>query len=249
MYKMILIDLDGTLLNDYKEIPEENIEAINRLYDRFGIIPVIATARPLEVARYISRQGGRAFQKYILATNGAMLYDVENDEYLVNKSIGEGQLIQLIEICEKYDIEYEIMTSECEVADVIYSYRRVVDPMYDNMGVKFNYQENLREYILGSQQPIPLFAISGTEEELGQYVDEFRRIAEIQMSAQCLRTTPEADSESMLKPLVYYDIMRKGVTKASAIEVLAEHLGIAREEVIAIRRQRERYGDVATSRT
>ena len=28
MYKMIVVDLDGTLLNDYKKVSEENLRAI-----------------------------------------------------------------------------------------------------------------------------------------------------------------------------------------------------------------------------
>ena len=81
MYKMLVLDLDGTLLDDYKEIPEKNIEAINKLNKDFGVVPVIATARPLEVARYIANKGGDAFQSYIIATNGAILMDVQKEEY------------------------------------------------------------------------------------------------------------------------------------------------------------------------
>lgn len=62
MYKMLVLDLDGTLLNDDKEIPEQNVKAIQKLNERFGVIPVIATARPLEVAKYIADKGGEAFR-------------------------------------------------------------------------------------------------------------------------------------------------------------------------------------------
>ena len=48
MYKLIAIDLDGTLLNDEKEIPKENIKTINELMKR-GYEVVFATGR-----RYMS---------------------------------------------------------------------------------------------------------------------------------------------------------------------------------------------------
>ena len=41
MYKLLLLDLDGTLLDDYKRIPEKNMRAIKNLHDDFGITPVI----------------------------------------------------------------------------------------------------------------------------------------------------------------------------------------------------------------
>ena len=40
MYKMIILDLDGTLLNDYKEISKENINLIKR-----GMNETIRTAQ------------------------------------------------------------------------------------------------------------------------------------------------------------------------------------------------------------
>lgn len=144
------------------------------------------------------------------------------------------QLKVLIKVCQNNGLEYECMTTQCEVADAKYSYRRVVDPMYDNMGVPFNYQENLESFIVNCQDPIPLFAVNGTEEELEEAYEELATIPGLQISGQCIRTTPLKDSQGKIKTLAYHDIMREGVTKASAIEKLAEHLEIQKEEIIAI---------------
>ena len=38
---MIIVDLDGTLLNDAKEASKENIKAIKRAYEEKGVISVI----------------------------------------------------------------------------------------------------------------------------------------------------------------------------------------------------------------
>lgn len=234
MYKMLVIDLDGTLLDDYKEIPEENIKAITKLHKDLGIIPVIATARPLEVARYIADKGGEAFQNYIIATNGAILMDIQKGDYLINKSLSPEQIDELVSACKANGLEYEFMTTKCEVADAKYSYRRIVDPMYDNMGVPFNYQLDLEEYISHLKDPIPLFSVSGTEKELETCYNQLACIPGLQISAQCTRTTPQKDSEGKIETLAYYDIMKEGVTKASAIKELATHLGIKQEEIIAI---------------
>ena len=233
MYKMLVLDLDGTLLNDEKNIPEENVQAINKLYEDFGVIPVIATARPLEVAKFIARQGGEAFGKYIISTNGAILWKAKREE-TVSRSLSKEQITRLVEVCEANGLEYEFMTTKCEVADYKYSYRRTIDPMYDNMGVPFNYQTNMREYILGQVDPIPLFAINGTEEELKEAMKDLQTIQGLQISDLCTRTTPEKDPEGKLKTLGYVDIMREGVTKASAIEMLANDLRIGTKEIIAI---------------
>lgn len=232
MYKLFVTDLDGTFLDDEKEIPEINIEWVERLHEDFGIIPMIATARPLEVAKYIADKAGDSFQSYIIATNGAILWDVQAQKYLINEALSEAQMSSLVEMCQKNGLEYEFMTTRCEVADAKYSYRRVVDPMYDNMGVPFNYQEDLAGYLANLTDPVPLFAVNGTEEELEKCDEELRSINGLQISGKCIRTTPE--KEGKIETLAYYDIMKEGVTKAKAIETLTRHLGIEKEEVIAI---------------
>ncbi len=234
MYKMLVMDLDGTLLDDDKKIPEINLDAIEILRQDFGIIPVIATARPLEVAKYIASQGGDTLQTYIIATNGAILMDLQKEEYLINQSLLPEQIRALIEVCKANGLEYECMTTKCEVADAKYSYRRVIDPMYDNMGVPFNYQEDLESYITNLEDSIPLFAVNGTEEELDKAFNELSQILGLQISGRCIRTTPGVDEQGKIQSICYHDIMREGVTKASAVEKLANHLGIQKREIIAI---------------
>lgn len=198
MYKLFVTDLDGTFLDDEKEIPEINIEWVERLHEDFGIIPVIATARPLEVAKYIADKAGDSFQSYIIATNGAILWDVQAQKYLINEALSEAQMSSLVEMCQKNGLEYEFMTTRCEVADAKYSYRRVVDPMYDNMGVPFNYQEDLAGYLANLTDPVPLFAVNGTEEELEKCDEELRSINGLQISGKCIRTTPEKEGKLKL---------------------------------------------------
>ncbi len=174
------------------------------------------------------------FGNYIIATNGAILKDLKQDKFLINLHLSDEQITSLVDVCKQNGLEYEFMTTKCEVADSKYSYRRVIDPMYDNMGVPFNYQTNLEDYIKNLTDPIPLFSVNGTEEELSSCYNKLICIPDLQISEQCIRTTPEKDSEGKIKTISYHDIMRKGVTKASAIEILAAHLGIKKEEIIAV---------------
>lgn len=82
MYKMIFLDLDGTLLNDCKEISQENINLIKRAYNEKGIICVFATGRPLEYVDEICNLYDRFFANYIIANNGAIIRDNKNGEVI-----------------------------------------------------------------------------------------------------------------------------------------------------------------------
>ncbi len=91
MYKLIAIDLDGTLLNDEKEIPKENIKTINKLMKR-GYEVVFATGR-----RYMSAKSFiDDFTEDILvfANNGNIIRHSSNDKlelahYLKSDTIDE----------------------------------------------------------------------------------------------------------------------------------------------------------------
>ena len=219
--RLLVFDLDGTLLNDDKRIPQESIEEINKLYKEFGVIPVIATARPLEIAKQVAEQGGEAFShSHIIATNGAIVYDMAKKAYLLKRSLTREALDELIKICKKHKLEFEIMTDEKEIASADYEYRRPEDPIYTNAGQKFAFEENLEEYIKNSEEgTIPLFAISGSSTELATIKKELDRIEGIS------RTAPNSRGEG----LEYYDVMPEGVSKAEALQIILNRLEIEPE--------------------
>ena len=51
---MVIIDLDGTLLNDQKEISKEDAYIINKSYREKGTICVIATGRSYICAKHLA---------------------------------------------------------------------------------------------------------------------------------------------------------------------------------------------------
>lgn len=79
MYKLIAIDLDGTLLNDDKKIPLKNINMIEKLIDK-GYEVVIATGRRYWSAKDLIKVINKDMT--ILANNGNIVRNSENDEVL-----------------------------------------------------------------------------------------------------------------------------------------------------------------------
>lgn len=228
---LFVIDIDGTLVDSRKGIPDINIKACNRLYAEFGIVPVIATARPLEVAKYIANKCGPAFQNYIISTNGAILTDLQSGENLVEKRLSPEVTSKLVEICERNNLEWEFMTTQEEVAMEQYKDQRCEDPMYQKMGTEFHYQKDLKKCLnnLHAQNiPVPLFAISGSAEQLNDINRELNEIGGLSISGLCERTNPKGEK------IHFVDIMADGATKSSAIEELSKRLGIPQKAIIAI---------------
>ena len=84
MYKLIAIDLDGTLLNDDKKIPLENIIMVENLIEK-GYEVVIATGRRYWSAKDLVKVINNDMT--ILANNGNIVRNSENDEVLNAKYI------------------------------------------------------------------------------------------------------------------------------------------------------------------
>lgn len=80
--KVLFTDLDGTLLNDQKEITKGNKDAIKTALS-MGHSIVIATGRPLSSGIILAKELGLTLPGcYILAYNGGFLYDVNQDKLL-----------------------------------------------------------------------------------------------------------------------------------------------------------------------
>src|SRR5947207_10454415 len=70
--RLIAIDLDGTLLNDSKQISEQTVAALKCLPSR-GVKVVIASARPPRSVRHIYQQLG--LHTLQINYNGALIWD------------------------------------------------------------------------------------------------------------------------------------------------------------------------------
>lgn len=93
LYKMIAIDLDGTLLDDNKSLSNENIRVLNKL-NNMGIEIVIATGRRYYEAKELTKDLN--MDLVILANNGNIVRQVRNDNVLYSKVLDNDDFYLLI---------------------------------------------------------------------------------------------------------------------------------------------------------
>ena len=90
--KILFADIDGTLLNDQKEIPKENMTAIQKALD-LATMWLWQPERPLDSAKAVAKDLGLMMQGcYLIAYNGAIVYDCGNEKVL--KRISSSFLCQ-----------------------------------------------------------------------------------------------------------------------------------------------------------
>ena len=88
--RLIALDLDGTLLDDQKQLSENNIQALAECARR-GIQVVPATGRPADgVPKELCAIPG---VRYAITTNGGAVVDLETGRRLGTSDFGHSQTI------------------------------------------------------------------------------------------------------------------------------------------------------------
>ncbi len=101
MFKLIALDLDGTLLNRNKEISSENLEVINKVIDK-GYEVVIATGRGYYLAKGLINSIKRPMT--ILANNGNILRSSKDDKVIFSKFINKADFKNVLLLGKSYDL-------------------------------------------------------------------------------------------------------------------------------------------------
>ena len=126
-YKMVVLDLDGTLLDDDKLISDKNVYVLNELHKQ-NVHIVIATGRNYYMAKTLTERI-KFVEPVILANNGAVVRRFDDSfiesnylDFSIFENIYElglkhnlNPVIHVDEYHEGYDIIYE-----CENYDEVY---------------------------------------------------------------------------------------------------------------------------------
>jgi Cof subfamily protein (haloacid dehalogenase superfamily) len=101
---MLAVDMDGTLLDSNKLIPDENIDALFKL-QKSGIKVVFSTGRVIESA--MSYAMAIDFEADYVGSNGAkMAYE----DYIENLHISTDRVIEFAYLCQEMNVDYNIIT-------------------------------------------------------------------------------------------------------------------------------------------
>lgn len=105
--KILFTDLDGTLLNDQKQISEGNLAAIHMALEN-GHKIVISTGRALASAKKQAETLGLTMPGcYIIAFNGACIYDIHEKKVIFSETIPVDYVYHLFEEAHKLDIHIQ----------------------------------------------------------------------------------------------------------------------------------------------
>ena len=220
--KLIAFDLDGTFLNDKKEIPPENLEAIRAAAAK-GIHIVPATGRlHIGVAEAIK---ALPFVRYFILVNGAQVYDAVEDKTIYKGEIPLDMALSVMDYMDTLPVIYDCYQNGCGWMS---------GHMFDQIE---DYVENPAMQAAVKKQRRPVPDLRSTLIERGESVQKqqmfFKDLKE--MRRQRDEILPAMFPELLPTTSVVTNIELNHISggKDKGLEALCRHLGFTAENAMA----------------
>ena len=215
MYKLIAIDMDGTLLNDERQISPENYEAIQKARQN-GVKIVLASGRPLVgFKRYLEELHLISEEDYVVAFNGAIVQSTGGNKIISKTTLGLEDYKELYELSKDLKVNIHALTEDTVIAPKDSKYTRLESEI------------NLIHKNIIAVEEVP----EDTAILKVMFIDDPEIIDEI------VDKIPEtiSDKYTIVRSEPFFlEFLHKSVNKGTGVAALAEKLNIKQEEVICI---------------
>jgi hypothetical protein len=220
MYKLLALDLDGTVLNSDNQISQPLLETIHNLPDDVAVM--IVTGRHHTAAKPYYDQLNLTTP--IICCNGTYIYDYQNADVIYENSISKEHAAEFLSLCDDYDLKKIMYVTN----SMLYDASNPMAHMERLRHWSLSFPENDRPSILKiSDFVTPIresdyvwkFVVEGEDEN----VDEFSAHPFIQR---------EFSAEQSF--VNRFDFSRKGNSKGNRLTEQIKIMGIAPEQVVAI---------------
>lgn len=216
--KLIVCDMDGTLLDSRKQISRVSLATLEKAREK-GIFTTICSGRVHTMLSFYSNQ--LEIEGPLIAANGAAIYDNRNDKILFQKTIEPEAAQALLMFCGQNGMDYSLLTA--------------TSCFFSRNSIRIRRFEQYNSLARADGLPeIPLrFFSADYNEALSNdiykiLVYELQEGQKKQTEAY-LEQHPELTWTSSEEGLL--DISAKGVNKGEGVRKLARILGISAGEV------------------
>lgn len=212
--KLITIDLDGTLVHNSRDIPERNLQAL-KMVQKQGVTVAIATGRMHDSARQFVERLGVGENTPIISYNGAMVKLPHAQEPLLHVPLQADLAAEIVQhaVDEQFNLNYYL-------DDIFYCMR------VDHWAVLYRSRTGDVPHPVGDlrrfngRAPTKLLVTAKPEE-----IDRLVPIEQARFGDRAVvtRSMPE-----------YLEFLHREAGKGAAVKWLAGHMGLQREQVMAI---------------
>lgn len=215
MYKLIAIDMDGTLLREDKTISKETLRAIDRAKAK-GVKIVLSSGRPIDgIRRYLKELDLMRDGDYAIAYNGSLIVATKTNEILAKTLMKLEDVSYLYELSKKLMVNIHILTKNSCLTPKWNPYSQIEKDIND----------------------IPLEEVDFNNLPYDTSIVKIMMVDEPNILTEAISKLPKEVYEkySVLRSSPYFlEFLDKKVNKGYGVALLANKLGIRSDEVICI---------------
>ena len=238
MLKLVAIDLDGTMLNQYGIVTQKTKNSIKKAQEN-GIEIMIASGRPIDSVKTISKEIGS--ENYFISGNGSIIYDIKKDEIIYENVLKKQKALEIIKICEENSIFYNVYTEKEIIAknlqyNVLYYHKENLTKSEEDK-THVNIVEDIYDYIEKTDSKVLKVMICDKHQTIfNAIMKELKEVDDIEVLevSHMSRKIIRQGTEEIPIEYFYTEISAKNVDKWTALEFLKEKLQISSDEIVAI---------------
>lgn len=220
MIKLVAIDIDGTLVNEKKIVTDKVRQAIHAAMDQ-GVKIVLCTGRPIAGIRpYLEELRMQAEDDFVISQNGAVITRTDTGEVIEKWPLALADVRQWYEFGKDFAANFLVMNEE---------HFHLVMPEGEEPSIRTALLDEGKTV----RMAVEVADINALQEEYLKLLF-FGKPAEIDEVEAAI---PPAFRENfaVVRSQVYLlEVAAKGIDKGKALTKLAQDLGYAHEEVMAI---------------
>lgn len=215
-YKLLVLDLDGTLTNNKKEITEYTRQTLMEAQEK-GVKIVLASGRPTYgIAPIAEKLELKKYGGYILSYNGGEIINWQTGE-MMYENVLQDEILPYLYQCSKENnfaiVTYKDKYVITEHPQDEYVLKEAILNVMETLKV-----DNFLEYI---DFPVPKCLIVGEPTRLAELEKQMYDVLKDKIGVY--RSEP-----------YFLELVPKGIDKAQSLSVLLDKIGATREEMIAI---------------
>lgn len=218
MYKLVAIDLDGTLVIDDKKLTNRTIETIKKASEK-GVKIMISSARAFyRLEKYIEALDLKKEGQYTICFNGGMIVENATGNIVFSKNLEEDEVKEIIELGKKLEVPMMLYAKQMNFVEKVPEIL-ANNKIYKGVNFKIEKFEN-NDY---NKEENHIYRIA--------FIDKSERIMDIRN-----KIPKEIEEKYEITSSVpeYIEFVKKGIKKSEAIQSIMKTYQIKQEEVMAM---------------
>ncbi|MDR1542075.1 MAG: Cof-type HAD-IIB family hydrolase [Clostridiales bacterium] len=228
---MAVLDIDGTLVNNFKQVSRRTVNVISRLESK-GVHVCLCTGRNIASMLPVARK--LKLETPCICIDGSIMYDLKKKKIIYESVLPNAVMRDVIDIARARSVNIEAVTWSRYIWHIS---NRSIENVDVYKAGSFNLPESviysLLKYRFGVRYEKSLDKFYRIKDQIYQIV-AMGEEKDIKLIQSDLELHDNKDIRSRILWGNQLFITGKNVSKSHGLKILAEHFGVGMEEAVAI---------------